>query len=164
MSIVSIVAREILDSRGNPTVEVDLRTEKGDRWQACLKISEKKNKHNPHQYGCLLRFIMSEIFHKPSLAKQQHLCCDSKFFLTSNDLHVTSVRLYQFLVRKIGGLSYNVGRQQTCFYNPTEIKTNNKQVEWILKWIKIIKTSPKPHQISPCAHERSKLDMDRMTN
>lgn len=30
MSIVSIVAREILDSRGNPTVEVDLRTEKGD--------------------------------------------------------------------------------------------------------------------------------------
>lgn len=31
MSIVSIVAREILDSRGNPTVEVDLRTEKGER-------------------------------------------------------------------------------------------------------------------------------------
>ncbi|KAL2084905.1 hypothetical protein ACEWY4_020423 [Coilia grayii] len=29
MSIVSIVAREILDSRGNPTVEVDLQTEKG---------------------------------------------------------------------------------------------------------------------------------------
>ncbi|KAG7215548.1 hypothetical protein INR49_014715 [Caranx melampygus] len=29
MSIVSIVAREILDSRGNPTVEVDLHTEKG---------------------------------------------------------------------------------------------------------------------------------------
>ncbi|XP_056283962.1 gamma-enolase isoform X2 [Pseudoliparis swirei] len=29
MSIVSVVAREILDSRGNPTVEVDLRTEKG---------------------------------------------------------------------------------------------------------------------------------------
>uniref|UniRef100_A0A8C9WSS0 phosphopyruvate hydratase n=1 Tax=Scleropages formosus TaxID=113540 RepID=A0A8C9WSS0_SCLFO len=29
MSIVNIVAREILDSRGNPTVEVDLHTEKG---------------------------------------------------------------------------------------------------------------------------------------
>uniref|UniRef100_A0A8C6U162 phosphopyruvate hydratase n=1 Tax=Neogobius melanostomus TaxID=47308 RepID=A0A8C6U162_9GOBI len=29
MSIVSVVAREILDSRGNPTVEVDLRTDKG---------------------------------------------------------------------------------------------------------------------------------------
>uniref|UniRef100_A0A8C8JU10 phosphopyruvate hydratase n=1 Tax=Oncorhynchus tshawytscha TaxID=74940 RepID=A0A8C8JU10_ONCTS len=29
MSIVSIIAREILDSRGNPTVEVDLCTEKG---------------------------------------------------------------------------------------------------------------------------------------
>uniref|UniRef100_A0A8C5HRG3 phosphopyruvate hydratase n=1 Tax=Gouania willdenowi TaxID=441366 RepID=A0A8C5HRG3_GOUWI len=29
MSIVSIVAREILDSRGNPTVEVDLHTDKG---------------------------------------------------------------------------------------------------------------------------------------
>eukprot|EP00063_Salmo_salar_P082471 XP_014057306.1 PREDICTED: beta-enolase-like [Salmo salar] len=29
MSIVIIVAREILDSRGNPTVEVDLHTDKG---------------------------------------------------------------------------------------------------------------------------------------
>ncbi|KAG9344954.1 hypothetical protein JZ751_009494 [Albula glossodonta] len=29
MSILNIVAREILDSRGNPTVEVDLHTEKG---------------------------------------------------------------------------------------------------------------------------------------
>lgn len=30
MSILSIIAREILDSRGNPTVEVDLRTDKGE--------------------------------------------------------------------------------------------------------------------------------------
>ncbi|RLN97941.1 hypothetical protein BBJ28_00026443, partial [Nothophytophthora sp. Chile5] len=29
MSIVSIKARQIFDSRGNPTVEVDLRTEHG---------------------------------------------------------------------------------------------------------------------------------------
>jgi len=29
MSIVSIKAREILDSRGNPTIEVDLTTAKG---------------------------------------------------------------------------------------------------------------------------------------
>lgn len=29
MSIVKIHAREIFDSRGNPTVEVDLHTEKG---------------------------------------------------------------------------------------------------------------------------------------
>lgn len=29
MSILNIVAREILDSRGNPTVEVDLHTSKG---------------------------------------------------------------------------------------------------------------------------------------
>uniref|UniRef100_W5LL56 phosphopyruvate hydratase n=1 Tax=Astyanax mexicanus TaxID=7994 RepID=W5LL56_ASTMX len=36
MSIVSIVAREILDSRGNPTVEVDLRTEKGDLFRAAV--------------------------------------------------------------------------------------------------------------------------------
>lgn len=43
MSIVSIVAREILDSRGNPTVEVDLRTEKGDRRRACVQISEEKH-------------------------------------------------------------------------------------------------------------------------
>lgn len=31
MSIVNIFAREILDSRGNPTVEVDLHTEKGKK-------------------------------------------------------------------------------------------------------------------------------------
>lgn len=30
MSILKIHAREIFDSRGNPTVEVDLYTEKGD--------------------------------------------------------------------------------------------------------------------------------------
>ena len=29
MTIKSVVAREILDSRGNPTVEVDILTEKG---------------------------------------------------------------------------------------------------------------------------------------
>lgn len=39
MSIVSIVAREILDSRGNPTVEVDLRTEKGDQNQRSARMS-----------------------------------------------------------------------------------------------------------------------------
>lgn len=43
MSIVSIVAREILDSRGNPTVEVDLRTEKGDGRRACVQIAEEKH-------------------------------------------------------------------------------------------------------------------------
>lgn len=44
MSIVSIVAREILDSRGNPTVEVDLSTEKGDRRPAYS--SEDKVKYD----------------------------------------------------------------------------------------------------------------------
>lgn len=32
MSITKIHAREILDSRGNPTVEVDLWTAKGEPW------------------------------------------------------------------------------------------------------------------------------------
>lgn len=46
MSIVNIVAREILDSRGNPTVEVDLHTGKG--W---------KNKHVYKQIMCKLRSL-----------------------------------------------------------------------------------------------------------
>lgn len=33
MSIGNVVAREILDSRGNPTVEVDLHTSKGWRYK-----------------------------------------------------------------------------------------------------------------------------------
>lgn len=32
MSILKIHAREIFDSRGNPTVEVDLYTKKGTVW------------------------------------------------------------------------------------------------------------------------------------
>lgn len=45
MSIVSIFAREILDSRGNPTVEVDLHTDKGSNvflfpHQLCLYLTE----------------------------------------------------------------------------------------------------------------------------
>lgn len=44
MSIVSIVAREILDSRGNPTVEVDLRTEKGEH--PSENIRERKGNNN----------------------------------------------------------------------------------------------------------------------
>lgn len=47
MSIISIVAREILDSRGNPTVEVDLRTEKGGRCLArCTYHKKNKTRHN----------------------------------------------------------------------------------------------------------------------
>lgn len=37
MSILKIRAREIFDSRGNPTVEVDLYTDKGwNRFRTCL--------------------------------------------------------------------------------------------------------------------------------
>ena len=39
MSIVNIVAREILDSRGNPTVEVDLYTEKGGSLTVWVAVS-----------------------------------------------------------------------------------------------------------------------------
>lgn len=46
MSIISIVAREILDSRGNPTVEVDLRTEKGSRCLARYIYIRRKLKHD----------------------------------------------------------------------------------------------------------------------
>lgn len=40
MSILRIVAREILDSRGNPTVEVDLHTQKGKHtyWHVILNV------------------------------------------------------------------------------------------------------------------------------
>lgn len=38
MSILDIVAREILDSRGNPTVEVDLHTSKGWAFQPLVCI------------------------------------------------------------------------------------------------------------------------------
>lgn len=36
MSILKIHAREIFDSRGNPTVEVDLYTKKGTVWLICI--------------------------------------------------------------------------------------------------------------------------------
>jgi len=39
---VSIIAREILDSRGNPTVEVDLRTDKGESIEPFFKTTELK--------------------------------------------------------------------------------------------------------------------------
>jgi hypothetical protein len=39
MSIEKIWAREILDSRGNPTVEVDLHTAKGNGWTMGFLIS-----------------------------------------------------------------------------------------------------------------------------
>lgn len=38
---MSIVAREILDSRGNPTVEVDLRTDKGESIEPVFKRTEQ---------------------------------------------------------------------------------------------------------------------------
>ncbi|KAI4880073.1 hypothetical protein NFI96_013381 [Prochilodus magdalenae] len=44
MSIVKIVAREILDSRGNPTVEVDLYTEKG-RFRAAVPSGASTGVH-----------------------------------------------------------------------------------------------------------------------
>lgn len=36
---MNIVAREILDSRGNPTVEVDLHTDKGAKKKSNTRIS-----------------------------------------------------------------------------------------------------------------------------
>lgn len=38
MSIVSIHAREIFDSRGNPTVEVDLCTDKGKQLNLAIPL------------------------------------------------------------------------------------------------------------------------------
>lgn len=39
MSILKIHAREIFDSRGNPTVEVDLYTKKGTVWLIYMFMS-----------------------------------------------------------------------------------------------------------------------------
>src|SRR4030088_1803488 len=44
-SIKTIVAREILDSRGNPTVEVDVRLEGGARGRAAVPSGASTGEH-----------------------------------------------------------------------------------------------------------------------
>lgn len=54
MSITKIHAREILDSRGNPTVEVDLWTAKGKAW-------DTQDAH-AHMMQTLNLFLLSQVF------------------------------------------------------------------------------------------------------
>jgi enolase len=44
-AIVDIIGREILDSRGNPTVEVDLRLEDGSRGRAAVPSGASTGVH-----------------------------------------------------------------------------------------------------------------------
>jgi enolase len=48
-AIVDIVAREILDSRGNPTVEVDLRLEEGSFGRAAVPSGASTGAHEAHE-------------------------------------------------------------------------------------------------------------------
>jgi enolase len=48
-AIVDIVAREILDSRGNPTVEVDLRLEDGSTGRAAVPSGASTGAHEAHE-------------------------------------------------------------------------------------------------------------------
>ena len=50
MSIIeSIVARQILDSRGNPTVEVDVITESGIMGRAAVPSGASTGEHEAHE-------------------------------------------------------------------------------------------------------------------
>lgn len=63
MSITKIHAREILDSRGNPTVEVDLWTAKGQSlWHLWTLIIIKKNKNNKNKMTWLSVCASSGLF------------------------------------------------------------------------------------------------------
>ena len=44
-AIVDIVGREILDSRGNPTVEVDVELEDGSKGRAAVPSGASTGKH-----------------------------------------------------------------------------------------------------------------------
>src|SRR6202171_2033942 len=48
-AIVDIVAREILDSRGNPTVEVDVKLESGNVGRAAVPSGASTGAHEAHE-------------------------------------------------------------------------------------------------------------------
>src|ERR1051326_6941020 len=48
-AIADIVAREILDSRGNPTVEVDVRLENGHMGRAAVPSGASTGAHEAHE-------------------------------------------------------------------------------------------------------------------
>ncbi|MCH8859350.1 MAG: phosphopyruvate hydratase, partial [Proteobacteria bacterium] len=48
-AIVDIIGREILDSRGNPTVEVDVRLEDGSRGRAGVPSGASTGVHEAHE-------------------------------------------------------------------------------------------------------------------
>ena len=48
-AITSVLAREILDSRGNPTVEVDITTEEGVVGRAAVPSGASTGQHEAHE-------------------------------------------------------------------------------------------------------------------
>jgi len=54
-SISHIVAREILDSRGNPTIEVDVTLQSGARGRAAVPSGASTGVHEVEKYNQLMR-------------------------------------------------------------------------------------------------------------
>src|SRR5438105_15246701 len=48
-AITEIIAREILDSRGNPTIEVDVRLEDGSTGRAAVPSGASTGAHEAHE-------------------------------------------------------------------------------------------------------------------
>ena len=48
-AIVDVIAREILDSRGNPTIEVDIYLEDGARGRAAVPSGASTGAHEAHE-------------------------------------------------------------------------------------------------------------------
>ena len=72
-SIVSIVAREILDSRGNPTVEADVRLEDGSFGTAAAPSGASTGSREALELrGAEVQRLSSDV---SSLAKVRLSCC-----------------------------------------------------------------------------------------
>lgn len=65
MAMQKIVAREILDSRGNPTVEVDLHTAKGNRGPSSRFASEHPQSRLLLLKGSRLHPVLCQRFLSP---------------------------------------------------------------------------------------------------
>ena len=54
-AIIDIIAREILDSRGNPTIEVDVVTETGTVGRAAVPSGASTGKYEAVEYEIMIK-------------------------------------------------------------------------------------------------------------